>query len=112
MPLVKGVNKENPSSPSRKSDDVTVARKLLAKEREDIVLDYVRNMDENKRRSILFRLENSIHQRVALKQIDGNTHVLGKGIQGIGHEGGSRTTGSSMSYGCLRVMEPQPPKSS
>lgn len=70
--LVPRVHKENflPAKDNNTSEFAIAKQK--AKERENMVLEYMRHMDEAKRRSIFSQLENLVQVRVALKPIDDN----------------------------------------
>lgn len=59
--------------------------KQRAKERDDMVLEYMRHMDEAKRRSIFAQFENLTHTRIALNPIDGNVANLGIIAQNTGY---------------------------
>lgn len=67
------INKENTSSNSKQSGVVCDEKRKKAKEQEDMVLEYMRNMDDSKKRYILSLIESLIPSRVTLRPIDGNS---------------------------------------
>lgn len=52
------------------------------------MLEYMRHIDDAKKRAILSQLENPGPVRIALKQIDDNVFALGNSKQNQGGEGG------------------------
>lgn len=83
------------------------AQKMQAKEKEALVLEYMRHMDDSKKRNLFSQLEKSL--RSALTLLDGNAQNRLNGSQpkiGEGYGGSSPSLNVPMDVS--GVMEPHP----
>lgn len=104
------LNKENEVTATITPKESLDEKKLRAKEQEDQILEYMGNMDETKKRSLLSQLENFTIIRPALKPIDDNNLGRGKFSLDKKPENGNGTSMSMVSP--MEVSEAMKPQSS